>query len=357
MYRAVELTPSDRDLHRFVWCNKPDETLKDFRMTRLTFGVSASSFLANMCVKQNAHDLSRLFPLASAAVESSFYVDDCLTGADSLPEAIQLRRELQDLSQRGAFLLRKWNSSDPAVLQDIPAELKDVNALHSMPSPNTYTKTLGIEWNTRLDHFRLTVSSPPKPDDLTKRTLISDVACTFDVLGWFSPTTIKFKILFQRLGELKLEWDDTVPLSVKTQWLKWRTELPLLANCHIARCYFPRDSFITSWQLHGFSDASELAFAGVVYLRMIDTNENVHVSLVTSKTKVAPIKRLSIPRLELCGAQLLARILYHVQQVLCISSDDLYAWSDSTIVLSWLDGNPKRFKTYVGNRISRGHSI
>ena len=234
MYRAVELTPSDRDLHRFVWRNKPDETLKDFRMTRLTFGVSASSFLANMCVKQNAHDLSHLFPLASAAVESSFYVDDCLTGADSLPEAIQLRRELQDLSQRGGFLLRKWNSSDPAVLQDIPAELKDVNALHSMPSPDTYTKTLGIEWNTRLDHFRLTVSSPPKPDDLTKRTLISDVARTFDVLGWFSPATIKLKILFQRLWELKLEWDDTVPLSVKTQWLKWRTELPLLANCHIA---------------------------------------------------------------------------------------------------------------------------
>ena len=116
------------------------------------------------------------------------------------------------------------------------------------------------------------------------------------MLGWFSPATIKLKILFQRLWELKLEWDDTVPLSVKTQWLKWRTELPLLANCHIARCYFPRDSFITSWQLHGFSNASELAFAGVVYLRMIDTNENVHVSLVTSKTKVAPIKRLSIPR-------------------------------------------------------------
>ena len=353
MYRAVELTPSDRDFHRFVWRNSPDETLRDFRMTRLTFGVSASSFLANMCVKQNAIALSHLFPLASTAVESSFYVDDCLTDADSIPDAIQLREELRDLLQKGGFLLRKWNSSDPAVLQDLPTDLKDVSALHSIPCPDTYTKTLGVEWNTNLDHFRLTVSSPPRPDNLTKRALISDVARTFDVLGWFSPATIKLKILFQHLWELKLEWDAIVPSFVKTQWLKWRMELPLLANCHIARCYFPREAhIIISWQLHGFSDASEAAFAGVVYLRMVDTGGNVHVSLVTSKTKVAPIKRLSIPRLELCGAQLLARLLYHIQQVLSVKSDDLYAWSDSTIVLNWLDGNPKRFKTYVGNRIS-----
>ena len=105
-------------------------------------------------------------------------------------------------------------------------------------------------------------------------------------------------------------------------------------------------------EIHGFSDASELAYAAVVYLRIMDTYNNAHVSLVTSKSKVAPIKRLTIPRLELCGAQLLAQLIHHVRQVFDIPLSQVSAWTDSTIVLNWLDGSPRRFKTYVGNRIS-----
>ena len=172
------------------------------------------------------------------------------------------------------------------------------------------------------------------------------------MLEWFAPVIVTVKIPFQRLWELKLDWDDQVPSSVKTAWTKWRSELPLLSNHHISRCYFPKDVKIVSTQLHGFSDASEVAYSSVVYIRMKDSDGNVHVLLVISKTKVAPIKHLTIPRLKLCGAQVLARLLHHIQQVHNITSDNLYAWTDSTIVLSWLDGNPRRFKTYVGNRVT-----
>ena len=126
----------------------------------------------------------------------------------------------------------------------------------------------------------------------------------------------------------------------------------LLTEKNIPRCYFPKTAQVTSFQLHGFCDASELAYVGVVYLRMIDSSENVHIALVAAKTKAAPIKRLSIPRLELCGAQLLAELIYHVREALRIPVQDIYAWTDSTIVLGWLDGNPRRFKTYVGNCVS-----
>ena len=153
MYRAIELTKLDRDLHRFVWRQDPSQPLRDFRMTRITFGVSASSFAANASVKQNAVDFALEYPQAASVVENSFYVDDGLTGADSIEEAIQLQKQLQDLFSRGGFLLRKWNSSEASVLEHISPELRDSQCLHTIPDPDEYTKALGIQWNSGLDHF------------------------------------------------------------------------------------------------------------------------------------------------------------------------------------------------------------
>ena len=305
-----------------------------------------------MAVKQHALDLASEYPHAAAIVEQSFYVDNGLTGADSIQEAINLQKELQALFGCGGFLLRKWNSNQPAVLQHLPPELRDTNQTQTLPSQEEYTKTLGIEWNTTADHFRLTISNLPSVDVVTKRVLVSDVAKTFDVLGWFSPAIIKVKILMQRLWELKIDWDDPLPTDVHTAWSQWRSELKCLSSKHIPRCYFPDGADVVAIELHGFSDASEDAYAAVVYLRLTDSTGQVHTSMVMSKTKVAPIKRLTIPRLELCGAHLLSRLLHHVQQVFNIPLNCTYAWVDSTIVLSWLVGTPRRFKTFVGNRVS-----
>ena len=166
-------------------------------MTRVTFGVSASSFATNMSVKQNAFDLTLEYPQAAVAVEKSFYVDDSLTGANPIEEAVEMQKQLQDLFSRGGFLLRKWNSNQPAVSQHIPSELKDTHPTQALPSPDEYTKTLGIEWNTTTDHFHLTITDLPPVAYVTKRVLVSDVAKTFDVLRWFSPTIVKVKILMQ----------------------------------------------------------------------------------------------------------------------------------------------------------------
>ena len=128
MYRAVCLAESDKDLHRFVWRDNPDDVLKDFRMRRVTFGVSASSFIANMCVKQNAIDFGSLYPNAAKQVDTSFYVDDYVGGAESPEAAVQLQGEMQSLLGRAGFLLRKWNCSDSSVLSNVPPELKDPQA-------------------------------------------------------------------------------------------------------------------------------------------------------------------------------------------------------------------------------------
>ena len=321
-------------------------------MTRVTFGVSASSYAANMSVKQNSLDFSSDYPLAASVVDKSFYVDDCLSGADTPEEAIELHRQLLGLFGRGGFALRKWNSSDLTVLQQIPLELRDSQSVHVIQSSSEYTKTLGIAWNRSSDHFCLTIADLPPLQNLTKRTLVSNIAKTFDVLGWFSPAIIKMKILLQQLWEQKIDWDDFVPEPICDSWMQWRTELDLLSTKHIPRCYYSKTSRINAVELHGFCDASEKAYAAVVYLRMTDSDDRVQVTLVLSKTKVAPIKKLTIPRLELCGAYLLADLLHHVKQVFDLPLNQVYAWTDSTIVLSWLTGDPRRFKTFVNNRVA-----
>ena len=181
MYGAVHLASEDKEFHRFVWRSTPTDPLRDFRMTRVTFGVSASSFAANMAIKQNALDFEYKFPLASKVVEENIYVDDC------------------------------------------------------------HAKTLGLEWNTTHDFFRLTISDMQTPDILTKRILVSNVAKLFDVLGWFSPTVIKMKVLLQQLWEAKLDWDDPVPDIVRRVCIKWNTKLQLLSSCHIPRYLFPKN--------------------------------------------------------------------------------------------------------------------
>ena len=183
-----------------MWRTNPGDNLKDYRMTRVTFGVSSSSFIANMCVKRNATDFPHKYPLAAKIVDSSFYVDDCLAGADSVEEGIEVHRQLQELFAEAKFLLRKWNSSNPAVLDAIPANLRDSQtSLTLSDTEDVYTKTLGIEWHSVMDPFRLDVSNHVPIDSLTKRTLVSDIAKTYDVLGWFAPAIIKMKILLQKL--------------------------------------------------------------------------------------------------------------------------------------------------------------
>ena len=259
-------------------------------------------------MKRNAMDHALEFPEAAKAVETAFYVD-CLTGSDSIEEAIDLHHQLLDLFVKGGFLLRKWNSSDPNVLCHIQPELRDIQSTHDIPNPDEYTKALGIQWNANIDHFRLTVQHT---DGMTKRALFSDNAKTYDVLGWFSPSIIKAKILLQRVWESKIGWGDTLPQALHQSWLKWRSEL---ADHHIPRCYYPRHADVASVQLHGFCDASEAAYAGVVYFRAQGKYDDVYVSLIISKTKVAPIKRLTIPCLELCGAKLLAQHSFHSNEV------------------------------------------
>ena len=105
-------------------------------------------------------------------------------------------------------------------------------------------------------------------------------------------------------------WDDCIPNAILEEWSKRRRELPLVSTHCILRCSCPGEANVVCTQLHGFSDASEKAYSGVVYLRMEDSNGRLYTSLVMSKTCVAPIRRITVPRLELNGALIVAQLLF-----------------------------------------------
>ena len=354
MYREVELLPKDRDLHRFIWRPTPQDSIQDFRMTRVTFGVSASPYLAIRTLQQTARDHGSEHPTTSTHIHRSFYVDDLLAGAETTEEAMDLFTTLRSILQRGGFNLCKWRSSDSDVLQRIPHDLQEKLLIKDATTlqPSAQPKALGLEWDSRQDCMCPSIHIPSSYRK-TKRGIISDVSKTFDVLGWISPAVLPMKILYQTLWEKGQEWDGAAPPEVIEQHARWREELPCLSKRQLPRCYTTPHSQPLQQELHGFSDASQKAYGAVVYLRTTYLEQPPTVSLVTAKTKVAKKNNpLTIPKLELCGAVLLTNLLINVSAVLDIPVEHITAWTDSSIVLAWLDGQPRDFKQFVANRVS-----
>ena len=309
MFREVVLDSSERDYHRFL--RRKESQLEDWRMKRLTFGVSSSPYLASQVLRQVAVDHQAEYPKASEVIRTSFYVDDCLTGTNTVEEASSLQHQLCALLKQAGMTLRKWRSNSAELLETIPEELREKSEeLHVNAEPSTSPKALGVHWNSTADV--LSISMPTVEDsEPTKRSIASAVARLYDVLGWMAPTTLFLKVLLQKLWELHLDWDETAPESIAARWERWKIEVPLLANHTLPRRYLQGEAGVQDMQLHGFSDASQQGYGGVIYLRVLYSDSTIGVSLVIAKTRVAPLKTLSIPKLELCGAQLTASFGRH----------------------------------------------
>ena len=235
------LADNQKDLHRFLWRETPREQFQHHRMTRLTFGVSASSFVANMALRQNALGHLETHPQAARVALDCFYVDDGLMGAFSIDEAIKLRTELQNVFNQGGFKLQKWNTGEREVLASIPENLQDMKRKQEICHKDEYTKVLGVEWNVVSDSFRPVIFCRKESETLTKWMLVSNIVCLFDILGWCSPAIIQMKILLQLLWEHCWVWDEPVPKDIEKVWKRWYKELPLLKGFSVPRPYFPKE--------------------------------------------------------------------------------------------------------------------
>ena len=353
MFREIALDPCETNFHRFLMTT-PEGAVEDWRMVRLTFGVTSSPFLATRVLRHAATLYQDELPDAANIILQSIYVDDCIMGADSEQEAVRIRKQLNELLSRTCMVLRKWRSNSQALLDTIPEELKETETIQLFSSPEEHHKALGVHWDTHSDCLHAATPPPSPILHPTKRQVASEIARVFDLMGWFAPAVIQLKIMLQRLWKLGLTWDIPVPDDIASAWRDWQSEQPCLSEFPVSRCCFDHNKKIFQQHIHGFSDASNVAFGGVVYLRTTYTDTTVSISLLLAKTKVA---KLSSPnttqRLELCAALLLSQLIRTVAVVLDVSPDSVFAWSDSTITLNWINVPPGSHNPYVSNRVTK----
>ena len=206
-----------------------------------------------------ADDYQDKYPEAAAMVKKSFYVDDCLTGANTPEEALQKLQDLCSLIAEGQMVLRKWRSNSTQVLEQILEKLREASDL-TLCDPAGSIKTLGVHWSTDTDTFFVATPELTEEGPDTKRIISSACAKTFDILGWYSPALIQAKSLLQQLWIAGGAWDDPAPEDVADNFITWRKELK-----HIRLHAVPRKltqnnlSPVMTMQLHGFADAMKLA--------------------------------------------------------------------------------------------------
>ncbi|KRX45973.1 hypothetical protein T05_9189 [Trichinella murrelli] len=347
MYLQIGLRPEDRDVCRFLWQAAGSQSpARIYRLTRVGFGLSCSPFLAMRVIRHHAQSHGKVKALADKVL-SDMYVDDLATSCDRIGQARTLIRQLCNLMKSGGFTMKKWASNDTAALSDLPLEVT------SPLETSRLWKTLGLYWNRRLDVLTFV---PPAEIPLgqhdTKRQLVSLAAKVFDPLGCVAPYTIRAKKLFQALWLTGIEWDDPLPAEINGKWISWKDELERLSAIQVQRALVPvpRDQVGRS-ELHVFGDAAEAAYGAVAYLLTQARDGVPQVRFVLAKARVAPIKRLSLPRLELMASLLAARLKAYITKEMGFSTDKQVCWSDSSVALSWIKGDPRKWKTFVANRV------
>ena len=273
------------------------------------------------------------------------YVDDFLGGAQSIESAKSLIEDLIKLFNAGGFELRKWSSNEPHAISHLPDSLK-ASSIHQSLNPDSSQRILGLEWNLQSDTLRVQVTKEISVN--TKRELLSVIAKIFDPLGILAPSTLLLKTLLQEVWKTKLSWDDPLPTSIQQKWDKFYSQIHSFNSMFIPRFIHLNSS---KCELHGFCDSSTQAYSAVVYLKTIDTS--VKVSLVAAKTRIAPVRQCTLPRLELCSALLLSELVQAIQLSLAFPVPVIYLWTDSTITLNWILNPPQKGNQFVLHRANK----
>ena len=371
MFLNIIMRTEDRDFLRFLW-KEPGESGEPviFRFNCVVFGAKDSPFQAITCLQKLAK--SKLESASCNDLEkrvcnlllNDVYVDDVIIGGDTEEELIEHRDALQTLLSTGHFFVRKWASNSPIILKQIPEEERAPTVIlgEGVSAPHETicsadTKTLGVGWCPKTDFLTFEKYSSLKEDNTNTKTAVASLLSRlYDPLGLISPFVLHARFVMKQTFIEGINWKEALPKSLLPEWELWLNQLEGLANLK-----FPRLVKIGPiCEYHVFCDASERGYGCAVYVRITTHSRRNKESankyqsyLFMARSRIAPMKPLTIPRLELKGVLLGAEIGDFLNRSLGIDRDKIHFWTDSEIVLWWLTKDPANLVPFVANRIRK----
>ena len=368
----VEVEERDRDCLRFLWVediNSKEIQPVEYKICRVPFGVNSSPFLLNATVQFHLDKFQNVDPEFVGIMKRSLFVDDLVGGSQTPEGTLKLYDLAKSRMAEGGFRLRKWLTNDNEVKEKIAECERNGDSMREIGDDETYAKVslgnvqkdpamekvLGIQWKCETDQFVFGFENiVAKCEALipTKRNILSILASLYDPLGIVSPIVVSLKVLFQQLCVEKRAWDEEINGDERKQWEVWVRQLKRVQQISIPRCVHGMKSESAKYSLHGFADASLKAYCAVIYF-VCESPEGVTVTLLASKTRVAPVKTQTIPRLELMAGRTLALLMDTVKRALEteLELDYVRMWTDSKTVLSWIN-NKGEWKQFVRHRVN-----
>ncbi|XP_055632447.1 uncharacterized protein LOC129772938 [Toxorhynchites rutilus septentrionalis] len=361
MFHQIFIRWLDRYSQCFLWSPDSSHDPEIFVMDVATFGSTSSPATAQFVKNTNAQRFAQEFTRAVEGILYNHYVDDYLDSFPDEEEAKRVATAVREVHRRGGFEIRNWCSNSPAVLKHLGENAKKVEKNLNLENAGTPERVLGMLWNSEEDviHFETTMRENIRKiieyDTIpTKRQILQCVMTLFDPLGLLTPYLIFGRILIQDVWRAGTKWDELVDNNIFQRWRDWVKILYDINKVRVPRCYFrPPDSFsFENVQLHVFVDASPTAYSCACYFHIINAQGEVEVSLVAAKAKVAPLKHMSIPRLELQACVLGSRMMKLVVDGHTFSISKRYSWTDSQTAHTWINKDPHIYRPFVAHRVA-----
>jgi hypothetical protein len=344
MFLRIKMRAEDQYSQLFLWKQEPGGIPVTMMMKSMMFGARCSPCSAQYVRDCVARESEEAFPRAAEAVRRNMYMDDYLDATDDVAGAKGLVSDVTKLLERGGFHITSWASNVSAALHEVEGGDKGASLVAIGETPST-ERVLGIHWEPSTDNFifRYTGEGLEGPDWPTKRQALSETMRVFDPMGFIGSLTVRAKIILQEIWRSGIGWDEPLHEEHARRWREWKAQLANL-DVRIPRCcVYLKTEQVT---LHLFGDASERACCTVAYF----THPHGR-SFIASRCRVAPLKPLSIPRLELQAALMAARLAASIKKETNMSISRTVFWTDSTTVLCWLRTDPLKYSAFVANRL------
>ncbi|XP_036347760.1 uncharacterized protein LOC118757126 [Rhagoletis pomonella] len=359
MFLQVGMRQEDQNAQRFLWRYDINDPAGIYVMTSMIFGATCSPCIAQHVKNRNAEEVAGDRPEVIRVITDNHYVDDFVCSFRDESEALEIGQAVRETHLKAGFVLRIFISNSRDVQNRLNKSVQHSQAVVSMDAGGHVDKVLGLFWDSQVDAlvFKLKLHRVD-PQILTgdkcptKREFLGLVMSVYDPLGMLADIMIYGKNLLQSLWRKGTAWDNEIPSDILGRFTSWIRRLRMVEQLRVSRCYAPEFlSPNTTVELHVFVDASEQAFAAVAFWRIIAPG-SVKISFDLGKTRCAPLKLLSIPRLELQAAVLGTRLKSTIVESHTIKPSRTILWTVSRTVLMWIKSDHRQYKPFVAHRIS-----